>query len=468
MKLGVKELSKAINGKIVSGNLKSIINRISIDSRTIDKGDFFIPLLGEQKDGHLFIEEALSKGAIGFLSSKKQNKFNFKKEVDSEKIIILVEDTQVALEELAKYVRRRSNYEVVGITGSVGKTVTKEIIVSVLNQKYKVGYAPGNYNTEIGVPLTILLYNDDIQILILELAMRGFNQITRLAEICKPKIGVMTMINNTHIEFLKTIKNIVKAKSELIKAIPKNGITILYRDDKWYPSFLSISNSKVIDYGLSSNSQVLAKDIILDEMARPKFKLCYQNRETEVNLPVTGDQYVLNSLAAAAVGISYGLSLNQIKEGLESVKPFKMRMEIRKGKKGILLINDSYNANPTSAKAAIKVLSYLKQKKKGRSIAILGDMLELGRLSKTSHISIGKFIADQKVDLLITRGKNAEIISEAALSNGISKDRVYHFFSNKEIKENILDLIKPKDIVLVKASRAMAFDDIADFLTVEN
>lgn len=468
MELSLKELTKVIKGKIISGNPKSIIKSISINSRTLNKGDFFIPLLGEKCDGHQFINEALSKGAIGFLTSMDENRLNFKREIYLNKIIILVENTQEALEEMAKYVRKISRYEVVAITGSVGKTVTKEIITSVLKQKFKVGYAPENYNNEIGVPLTILSYNDDIKILILELAMRGLNQITRLAKICKPKIGVMTLINNTHIELLGSVENIVKAKSELIKAIPKDGVTILCRDDKWYTLFSSISNSEVVNYGLSNDSQVSAKDITLDEMAKPRFKLCFKDREVDISLPITGDQYVLNSLAAAAVGISYEMDLNQIKKGLESVKPFKMRMQIEKGKRNILLINDSYNANPTSMKAAIKVLSYLKQKRKRRSVAILGDMLELGKFSGISHMNIGKFIVRQNVDLLLTRGENAKIISQTALSNGMSKDQVHQFSSNDEIKENILNLIKPKDIVLVKASRAMAFDDIADFLTVHN
>lgn len=468
MELSLKELTKVIKGKIISGNPKSIIKSISIDSRTLNKGDFFIPLLGEKCDGHQFINEALSKGAIGFLTSMDENRLNFKREIYLNKIIILVENTQEALEEMAKYVRKISRYEVVAITGSVGKTVTKEIITSVLKQKFKVGYAPENYNNEIGVPLTILSYNDDIKILILELAMRGLNQIARLAKICKPKIGVMTLINNTHIELLGSVENIVKAKSELIKAIPKDGVTILCRDDKWYTLFSSISNSKVVNYGLSNDSQVSAKDVTLDEMAKPRFKLCFKDREVDISLPITGDQYVLNSLAAAAVGISYEMDLNQIKKGLESVKPFKMRMQIEKGKRNILLINDSYNANPTSMKAAIKVLSYLKQKRKRRSVAILGDMLELGKFSGISHMNIGKFIVRQNVDLLLTRGENAKIISQTAVSNGMSKDQVHQFSSNDEIKENILNLIKPKDIVLVKASRAMAFDDIADFLTVHN
>lgn len=468
MELSLKELTKVIKGKIISGNPKSIIKSISINSRTLNKGDFFIPLLGEKCDGHQFINEALSKGAIGFLTSMDENRLNFKREIYLNKIIILVENTQEALEEMAKYVRKISRYEVVAITGSVGKTVTKEIITSVLKQKFKVGYAPENYNNEIGVPLTILSYNDDIKILILELAMRGLNQIARLAKICKPKIGVMTLINNTHIELLGSVENIVKAKSELIKAIPKDGVTILCRDDKWYTLFSSISNSKVVNYGLSNDSQVSAKDVTLDEMAKPRFKLCFKDREVDISLPITGDQYVLNSLAAAAVGISYEMDLNQIKKGLESVKPFKMRMQIEKGKRNILLINDSYNANPTSMKAAIKVLSYLKQKRKRRSVAILGDMLELGKFSGISHMNIGKFIVRQNVDLLLTRGENAKIISQTALSNGMSKDQVHQFSSNDEIKENILNLIKPKDIVLVKASRAMAFDDIADFLTVHN
>ena len=216
MEISVQELTKAIKGKIISGDLKSIVNRISIDSRTLENGDFFIPLLGEKQNGHQFIDEALSKGAIGFLTSVYPDNLDIKNKLDLEKIIILVEDTQKALEELAKYVRGKYNYEVVAITGSIGKTVVKEMISSVLSQKFKVGVAPGNYNTEIGVPLTIFSYNDDINILVLELAMRGLKQIARLAKICKPKIGVMTLIDNTHIERLGTIENIVKADKYLI------------------------------------------------------------------------------------------------------------------------------------------------------------------------------------------------------------------------------------------------------------
>ena len=465
MEISVQELTKAIKGKIISGDLKSIVNRISIDSRTLENGDFFIPLLGEKQNGHQFIDEALSKGAIGFLTSVYPDNLDIKNKLDLEKIIILVEDTQKALEELAKYVRGKYNYEVVAITGSIGKTVVKEMISSVLSQKFKVGVAPGNYNTEIGVPLTIFSYNDDINILVLELAMRGLKQITRLAKICKPKIGVMTLIDNTHIELLGTIENIVKAKSELIREIPEDGITILCRDDRWYQHFFSISKSKVIDYGLESNSQVLAKDVVLDDMAKPKFKLCFKDETVEVKLQTSGSHYVINSLAAAAVGISYKMDLYKIKEGLEKVKPMEMRMEIKKGIKDTLIINDSYNANVTSTKAAIKVLSYLKRKRGGRAIAILGDMLELGKLTKISHENVGKFVVEKGVDLLITCGENAEMISKGALDRGMVKDNIYHFASNQEVKENILNLIKSKDVVLVKASRAMTFDEIADFLT---
>ncbi len=412
MEISVQELTKAIKGKIISGDLKSIVNRISIDSRTLENGDFFIPLLGEKQNGHQFIDEALSKGAIGFLTSVYPDNLNIKNKLDLEKIIILVEDTQKALEELAKYVRGKYNYQVVAITGSIGKTVAKEMISSVLSQKFKVGVAPGNYNTEIGVALTIFSYNDDINILVLELAMRGLKQITRLAKICKPKIGVMTLIDNTHIELLGTIENIVKAKSELIREIPEDGITILCRDDRWYQHFFSISKSKVIDYGLESNSRVLAKDVVLDDMAKPKFKLCFKDETVEVKLQTSGSHYVINSLAAAAVGISYKMDLYKIKEGLEKVKPMEMRMEI-----------------------------------------------------KISHENVGKFVAEKGVDLLITCGENAEIISKGALDRGMVKDNIYHFASNQEVKENILNLIKSKDVVLVKASRAMTFDEIADFLT---
>lgn len=417
------------------------IKGFSKDTRTIGENEFFVAIKGENFDGNDFVLEALNKGAIGAIMDND----NISEDIISlGKPIILVKDSIKALQELAAYKRSLYNIPVIAITGSVGKTSTKDIIASVVSEKYKVLKTEGNLNNHIGLPLTILKLEDH-EALVVEMGMNHFHEIEVLSNIAKPNLAVITNVGTAHIGILGSRENILKAKLEITEGL--NGSLIINNDNdllnKW-----STQNNKfnVITYGINNESDYIAKDAkYYEEYSLFKF------HDEEIRVPVSGEHFVYNALCAIAVGSSLNIPLDKIKAGIEKFSLSNNRMSLIK--KDYTIIDDTYNANYDSVVSALKYLNSLE----GRKIAVLGDMLELGEFSDSLHKQVGKEIMNMNIDLVITIGNLSRNINE------ILKDKTtYHFENNKEAIEFLNNIKQKDDKILIKASNGMHFKEIVE------
>lgn len=454
----VKDIIRECNGKLICGNLEEICENFSKDTRTIEQGDIYLGIKGEKFNGSIFYEDAFEKGAKGcILQDIEIDEETIKKYTD--KLIIIVENVVEALQKLAAYKRSLYDIPVIGITGSVGKTSTKDLIASVLAQKYHVLKTEGNYNNEIGLPLTILkLKKHDA--MVLEMGMSAFGEIRLLTKIAKPTTAVVTIIGSSHIGELGSRENILKAKLEILEGLDTKGSLILNNDNdllnKWNQN--NNDNHKHITYGIENKSMLMAKNIVIKEETST-FEFDYDENTYKVKVPVSGKHFVYNSLAAICVGIKYGIEINRIIEGIAEFNLTKRRMEILKNKNHVTIINDSYNASYESVKAALEYIASIKANKK---IAVLGDVLELGDFSKKMHEQIGEEVIKNKIDVLITVGKEAKYIAKKAIEEGMQKLQVYHYQENKEAIQKIKQIQEKQDVILVKASNGMHFDEIVE------
>lgn len=448
----LQDLARTMEGRIVRGDPLQLVLSISTDSRTLQPGDLYVPLQGERFDGHDFIWEAVSRGAMGFLTS-----WSYTQEDDL--VIIQVRDCLAALQALARELRNRSSYRTVGLTGSTGKTSTKDFLKSILARRFKVWANPKSYNNEVGLPLTILAADSQDQILIAELGMRGEGQITQLCEIVRPDMGIVTRIGPVHLETLGSEDRIARAEGELVEAIPETGLVVLNRDDRWFPYMAGKARGRVVSYGMDSEAEVRATDIELDQEARPSFQLVSRDRRTVVKLEVIGEHNVANALAAAALADELGVSMEEIREGLQEAQLSGMRMEMVRVD-GIRIINDAYNANPMSMKAALRTLSHMG--KRARTIALLGDMLELGEKAVYYHREIGREVVEQKIDFLIAVGDLSKYIYEAALEAGLEQKRALLVDSLDDAAKEIKKILSSGDVLLIKASRAIGLERVLE------
>lgn len=462
MKVG--SILEALNGSLVAGTSDTVITSVSIDSRTVEKGALFIPVKGENFDGHDFIKSALENGAVAFLTERwnEQIRLPMHELLSSEITAVKVRNTVKALQDLSLYWRGRLDLRVVGVTGSTGKTSTKDMIASVLSERLNVVASEKSYNNEVGVPLTILKADRKTGVLVVEMAMRGLGQIGELAEIAKPDVGVVTNVGKTHFELLGSEELIAEAKSELVKAVPSTGTVILNLDDAWTQRLKEMTRAAVITYGMSKGATFRADRIEIDNTGRPSFELHSPDGEIKIDLPLTGRHNIYNALAAAAVGYVLDINLNAVKKGLEKTVLTGMRMQIFSTADGVIVINDAYNANPTSMKAALQAL---KDFDGGfRKIAVLGDMLELGKLSDIAHFEIGEDIRKVGVDMLITIGEKGKRIAEGAIRKGFDEKAAFVCQTTAEAAKILKVHVRPKDVILVKASRAMKLEEVLDSL----
>jgi len=461
----VRELIEATSGRIIQGNQNSIINRISIDSRTLVPGDLFFAIIGTHFDGHNFIIEAFNKGASGAVVCKDIGSLFQKEEIDKNKIIIEVKDTLSALQDWANYYKNKFKTFNICITGSNGKTTTKEIIAHILSQKFPLLKTSGNYNNEIGIPLTLLQLNDLHKILVIEMGMRGLGEIKILTNFVPPDLTVITNIGEAHIGLLGSKDNIFRAKSELLQSLNQNGIAVLNSDDPYFLKMLEIvKGKKVITFGLENRSDIMACNIRMIGDRGMKFTLKIKDVEDrEIFFPLLGRYNIYNALAASAVAFALEVESDLIEKGLTTFKPLDMHMQLNNFYNGIKILNDSYNASPLSVKKALETLAEVAQGH--RKIAILGDMLELGEKTDFYHKEIGREVAKLSIDTLITLGKGGRIIAQSFLENGAKKDQVFSFEKNekKYLTKKLWDLLRPGDFVLLKGSREMQMEEILQF-----
>lgn len=435
----IKEILKITNGKLICGDEDLDIQNFEKDTRIIQKGDMYVAIKGEKFDGNDFYKDAINKGAVACLMSKEPD----------EKIgsIVLVENTVKAIQQIAAYKRSQVDIPVVAVTGSVGKTSTKDIVAAVMSQKYKVLKTQGNLNNDIGLPFTLLRLHDENAIVV-EMGMNHFGEISLLTSIAKPTLAIITNIGTAHIGNLGSRENILKAKLEILEGLQGNSV-IINNDNDLLSDWAEKNKEKynIITYGINNkNSEYVAEDIHSYE-DRSEYKIDGK----EVVVPVGGEHFVLNSLCAIAVGRYFDIPMAKITEGISGFELTKGRMEIEKAKCGASIINDTYNANYDSMKAAIEYLEKIEGKRK---IAVLGDMKELGEYSESLHRKVGEEVKD--IDILITIGELAKCIEETA-----DVREMLHFDNNESALEYLKKIMKKDDIILLKASNSMKFGDIA-------
>ena len=449
MKVDIDSILKTTKGELISGDKKQTIGDFGIDSRIIKPHEAFIAIKGERYDGYDFIEQAYKKG-VRFFITKKYKRIKPKLE---NSVLIKVENTREALAQIAHLMRKLHGIPVIGITGSNGKTTTKDMAAAILDSKYNVLRNIGTQNNEIGLPLTLLKLKKQHNIAILEMGMNHPGEIKKLNSIASANVGIITCIHPVHLKYLKNIENITKAKWELIRTLKAEKIAILNNDDENIKKMISKFKGRLITFGIKNKSDFTATNI---KLKRKKiiFKV---NRKHEIILNLIGGFNIYNALAAISASRLFNVSYDKIKNNLLHFRTPPMRMkQIRIN--GINLINDGYNANPKSLMLAIDTLSNLT--KRSRSIIVCCDMLELGKFSKDLHAEIGYRVAQADIDYLITMGKDTRWTYKAALENGMDKNRTRHTTSPEEVASVLRNIAKPGDTILLKGSRLMKTEEI--------
>ncbi|ABN52209.1 MAG TPA: UDP-N-acetylmuramoyl-tripeptide--D-alanyl-D-alanine ligase [Hungateiclostridium thermocellum] len=453
--LKCEEVVKAVGGTLISGEVNTVFYNISTDSRNIKQGDLFIPLIGERFDGHNYIASALEHGALGSLTQKETEPF-------PGKVLIKVSDTLKALRDLAVYYRQKFKIPFVGITGSVGKTSTKEMVAAVLSKGFKVLKNQGNFNNEIGVPLTIFNLDKSHEAAVVEMGMSGFGEISRLTSIVKPDIAIITNIGVSHIEKLGSKNNILKAKMEIFEGLNEKGLAILNGDDKLLYGLNNLLKFRTVFYGMEEGLDLRAYNVESLGEKGSTFDIEIRGKEYRVRIPVPGIHNVYNALAGIAVGIELGIPPEKIVEGIEEFSPGKMRLDII-NYNGLKIINDAYNASPQSMEAAIDVLKDISGE--GRTFAVLGDMLELGEFSKSAHMEVGKYAASKGIDYIVAVGEYRSNIVRGAVEAGAKEEKVFEFKDNMDAAKFLKEFVKSGDVLLVKGSRGMKMEEIVNILT---
>ena len=461
-KIFVKDVINLCKGKIIFGKEDETVEDIVRDTREVKKGDTYIGFKGEKNDGNLMYEQALKNGAKVCILQKS----SIENLIDIEKIkkeynnctIILVEDTTKTLQQIATLKRNMYNIPVVGITGSVGKTSTKDIIASVMSKKFNVLKTLGNYNNQIGLPLTILRLKDE-NAMVIEMGMNQLREISNLTKIAKPTVAVITNVGTAHIGNLGSRENILKAKLEILEGLEENGILVINNDNdmlnKWNRENKNKS-FKVITFGMENKSNIMPYDVQLSENGST-YKIDIEGKTYNVNISVGGNHFVLNSLCAIAIGRIFNIKMEDILDGIANFELTKRRMQVEKNKQGITIINDCYNANYDSMKAGIEYLAKINAKNK---IAVLGDMLELGNFAKELHERVGKEVAKNNIDVLITVGDLSKYIASEAKRMGLSDKNIFCYKTNKEAIKKIKEISKEGDAILLKASNGLNFQEI--------
>lgn len=452
--LTVSELVLATNGKLLSGNENDRVYDVVIDSRKASDKNVFVAIVGETLDGHEFMHSAYEKGCKTFI---KNESTSIKLE-SSDINLIEVSNTEIALGDISKYYKEKFDIPYIGVTGSVGKTSTRDMIYAAISSKFNTLKNEGNLNNQLGVPLTLFNLDESYECSVIEMGMSGFNEIEYLANIVNPKIGVISNIGLSHIENLGSQEGILKAKMEITTNFDSSNTLIVNGDDK----FLSKLNDKEYEYTLKTFGFNKDNDIYCEgyEMTEDSITfICNINgKKEEIFIPTVGEHNIYNAMAAILVGISLELTLDEIKNGLKNFKATKMRLDIVKNDK-MTIINDAYNASPDSMKAALKILGRYKT----RRVAILGDMFEMGEYAEYGHRLVGE-ASIGNADVLITIGNDSNFIIKEAKKLGFDEKNLYHFKTREDAINEIDSLLREEDIVLVKASRGMKLEKIVEYL----
>lgn len=423
----------------------------SSDSRSVRPGDLFVAVPGERVDGHDHVDAAFRGGAAGALVSS---------DARFDGPVVRVADTGEALMRLAADERAGSGAEVIGITGSTGKTSVKDLTTAVLATRFRVHASPRSFNTEIGVPLTLLNAPPDAEVVVCEMGSRGPGHIARLCEVARPGVGVVTNVGPAHLEMFGSIEAVADAKAELVEALPETGTAVLNADDTRVSAFEPRTRARVLRFGTAADADIRGEELRLDPSGLASFTLRTPGGSERVELAVPGEHMAWNALAAAGAGVALGLTAGECATGLKEARVSSWRMEITEGPDGISIINDAYNANPASMAAALKAARWIAGRH--RCVAVLGGMAELGATSDQEHERVGELAARLGIDHLVVVGDEARLIAVGAVREGVEPDRVVRCGTPEEAAAAAARLARPGDVVLVKGSRVAGLERVAE------
>ena len=448
------QLLQGVNGQLLGEFDKNApIFHVDTDSRDIHPGSLFIPLAGERFDGHAYINAALESGAAGCLTQRERESYQ------PGKFYVKVASTQRALRDLAAWYKNQFQIPFVAVTGSVGKTTAKDMLAAVLGVKYKVLKTEGNFNNNIGLPLTLLRLDSSHQVGVVEMGMDRFGEIGYLGGIVKPEVGVITNIGDAHIERLGSRENIFKAKCELLPHIKPDGLLVLNGDDPMLSTLRGHAPVQVVFCGQGEGTEYRAQITGGDGVSHIHCRLTTPSMDREVCIPALGEHMVYPTLIAAAVAERFGLTPDEIEQGIRQFVPTRMRMNILRRGSGIIILDDTYNANPQSMRAAISVLS---DSQSSYKIAVLGDMLELGPFSPALHAEVGEYLGQAGIQCLVAVGEQSAAMAQGARDAGVPQ--VLYCQDKGEAMERLPMLLRRDCTILVKASRGMKMEDITAFL----
>lgn len=453
MSIRINEIVKAIGGEYEGALGDIVFNNVSIDTRTIKKGDVFFAIKGDNFDGNNYIDEAFSKGALVCVGSHYEG-------TNSE--FIKVDDGVLALGYLANFKRKKYNPKVIAITGSTGKTTTKDMVASIFSINSKIISTKGNLNNLIGLPLTLLRIEDDTKVCVVEMGISEVGEMNRYTEIAEPDIGLITNIGMGHMEGLKSVDKVRIEKGKLFEGVKADGVIIVNSDDENVIKASKIEGKKKITYGREDTSDVVIKKIkeTGNMKTNAQFKIMDEDLEVTLNTPFGCNG--VNAAAATAVALSCSVAAQDIKTGLESYASSKGRMEVFKvGSK--IIIDDTYNSNPESMGEALKTFKIMK----GEKVAFIGDMLELGSFSKEEHVKVGAILSEI-ADKVVAIGDFAEFVKEGLIDWNFDKDNIFTFKTSEEVLSSLSEAVEDADIVLVKGSRGVKMEKIVDALKEGN
>ena len=453
-RLTLGEILTAVNGTLLGefNDLSAGVDSVETDSRKVREGALFIPLVGERFDGHAYINSALEAGAAGCFTARERESYL------PGKFYIKVASPLRALRDLAAYYRTKFPIPLVGITGSVGKTTTKDMVAAVLGMKYNVLKTEGNLNSREGMPLTLLRLNSSHQIAVIEMGMSQAGEIDYLASIAKPDVAVITNVGDAHIENLGSRENILKAKCEMLAHLKPDGVAVLNADDELLTGLRGTLPFRTVYYGGDVQADYRAVDISTEGSSIRCTAVTPQGKY-ELEIPALGQHMIYPATTAAAVGEHFGLTAEQIKEGILQFEPTKMRMNVLRRGENVTILNDTYNANPQSMRAAIGVLG---DSKAAFKMAVLGDMFELGSLAPMLHAGVGEYLGKAGIHCLVAVGELSGHMANAARGAGVPM--VFHCPDKGAAIPVLKEQVKPDSTILVKASRGMAMEELVDYL----
>ena len=453
--LTIKELILASEGQLVSKcNEETIVSNIVIDSRKAGKDSAFVAIVGENLDGHNFINLAINQGCKTIIKNKNNNVDIENKEVN----VIEVSDTEIALGDIAKFYKNKFKIPFIAVTGSVGKTTTRDMVYSTISAKYNSLKNVGNLNNQFGVPLTLFNLNKEHECAVIEMGMSGFNEIEYLANIVNPQIGIISNIGYSHVEHLGSRDGIFKAKMEVATNFDENSLLIVNGDDDCLKTLKTKDLVyKLRTFGFDKDNDIYCKSYEMDEESI-NFVAVINGKKEELFIPTVGKHNIYNAMAAILVGLNLNMTIEEIKDGLKNFQCTKNRLDIIKKDK-LTIIDSVYNASIDSMSAALNILG----RYENRRVAILGDMFEMGEFAEFGHRQVGK-AALGNIDIMIAIGKDSEFIVKELKENNMNENNLNHFETKEEAIESLDNIIKDDDVILVKASRGMNLEKVVEYL----